>query len=227
MVNEGQLEKLAIQWFQETGWTYVHGPDIAPEGVAQERSDFRVVILKDRLASAIKRFNPTLPPAAVEEVIQLASKPGEPSLARNNRAFHRLLLGGVPIDFADSDGEPDSDDARLIDFQNPANNDFLVVDQFTVTGTKRPRRPDLIAFVNGLPVFSIELKNPADEATDIWEAFDQIQTYKDEISDLYIFNEALVVSDGTNARIGSLTASREWFMPWRTIADEDDKPLLD
>ena len=227
MINEDQLEQLAIQWFQDTGWSYAHGPDIAPEGAAQERSDFRVVILKDRLASAITRLNPKLPPAAVEEVIQLASKPGEPSLAQNNRAFHRLLLGGVPIDFANADGEPDSDDARLIDFQNPANNDFLVVNQFTITGTKRPRRPDLLAFINGLPLFNIELKNPADENTDIWEAFDQIQTYKDEISDLYVFNEALVVSDGTNARIGSLTASQEWFMPWRTIANEDDKPQLE
>ena len=227
MVNEGQLEQLVIKWFQETGWSYAHGPDIAPEGKAPERSDFRVVILKDRLAAAITRLNPTLPPAAVEEVIQLASKPGEPSLAQNNRAFHRLLLGGVPIDFADAEGEPDSDVARLVDFQNPANNDYLVVNQFTVTGTKRPRRPDMVAFVNGLPLFNIELKNPADENTDIWEAFEQIQTYKDEISDLYIFNEALVVSDGTNARIGALTASREWFMPWRTIANEDDKPRLE
>ena len=227
MINEDQLEQLAIQWFQDTGWSYAHGPDIAPEGAAQERSDFRVVILKDRLAAAITRLNPKLPPAAVEEVIQLASKPGEPSLAQNNRAFHRLLLGGVPIDFANADGEPDSDDARLIDFQNPANNDFLVVNQFTVTGTKRPRRPDLVVFVNGLPLFDIELKNPADENADIWEAFNQIQTYKDEISDLFVFNEALVVSDGTNARIGSLTASQEWFMPWRTIANEDDKPQLE
>ena len=226
-IKESKLEDLSVSWFQDTGWIYAHGPDIAPEGAAPERSDFRVVILKNRLASAISRLNPKLPPAAVEEVIQLASKPGEPSLAQNNRAFHRLLLGGVPIDFANAEGEPDSDVARLIDFQNPANNDFLVVNQFTVTGTKQPRRPDLVAFVNGLPLFDIELKNPADENTDIWEAFDQIQTYKDEISDLYIFNEALVVSDGTNARIGSLTASQEWFMPWRTIANEDDKPQLE
>ncbi len=227
MIKEHELEQLAIQWFQGTGWSHAHGPDIAPESAAPERSDFREVILKDRLAAAISRLNPKLPPAAVEEVIQLATKPGEPSLAQNNRAFHRLLLGGVPIDFANAKGEPDSDDARLIDFQNPANNDFLVVNQFTITGTKRPRRPDLIAFINGLPLFNIELKNPAAENTDVWEAFDQLQTYKDEIGDLYIFNEALVISDGTNARIGSLTASEEWFMPWRAIRNEDDKPQLE
>lgn len=227
MINEDQLEQLAIQWFQDTGWNYAHGADIAPESATAERADFRTVILKDRLSSAIARLNPKLPPAAVEEVIQLATKPGEPGLAQNNRAFHRLLLGGVPIDFTNDEGEPDNDDARLIDFQNPANNDFLVVNQFTITGTKRPRRPDLIAFINGLPLFNIELKNPADPNTDIWAAFDQLQTYKDEISDLFIFNEALVISDGTNARIGSLTASQEWFMPWRTIKNEDDKPQLE
>ncbi|MCP3956476.1 MAG: type I restriction endonuclease subunit R [bacterium] len=227
MIDEDQLEQLAIQWFQDTGWSYSHGPDIAPEGPTPERPGFREVILKDRLSSAISRLNPILPPAAVEEIIQLATKPSEPSLAQNNRAFHRLLLGGVPIDFANTDGEPDSDDARLIDFQNPANNDFLVANQFTITGTKRPRRPDLVAFINGLPLFNIELKNPADETTDVWHAYDQIQTYKDEVSDLYVFNEALVVSDGANARIGSLTASQEWFMPWRAISNEDDKPQLE
>jgi type I restriction enzyme, R subunit len=227
VITEDQLEQLAIQWFHDTGWSYAHGPDIAPEAAAAERSDFRIVILKERLASAITRLNPNLPLAAVDEVIQLATKLGEPSLAQNNRAFHRLLLGGVPIDFATAEGEPDSDDARLIDFQNPTNNDLLVVSQFTISGSKRPRRPDLVGFINGLPLFMVELKNAADENTDLWSAFNQIQTYKNEISDLFIFNEALVISDGTNARIGSLTASQEWFMPWRTIQNEDDKPQLE
>ena len=227
MINEDQLEQLAIQWFQDTGWSYAHGPDIAPESAAPERSDFREVILKDRLSSAIARLSPNLSPAAVEEVVQLATKLPEPSVAQNNRAFHRLLISGVPIDFANAEGEADNDQARLIDFQNPANNDLLVVNQFTITGTKQPRRPDLVAFINGLPIAVVELKNPADENADIWKAYDQLQTYKDEIGDLFIFNEALVISDGTNARIGSLTASHEWFMPWRTIENEDDKPILE
>lgn len=115
----------------------------------------------------------------------------------------------------------------MIDFQNSANNDLLVVNQFTVTGTKQPRRPDLVVFINGLPIAVVELKNPADENADIWKAYDQLQTYKDEIGDLFIFNEALVISDGANARIGSLTATQEWFMPWRTIKNEDDKPVLE
>ncbi|MFT5128076.1 MAG: type I restriction enzyme R subunit [Rhodothermales bacterium] len=160
-------------------------------------------------------------------MVQLATKPGEPGLAQNNRAFHRLLLAGVPIDFISAEGELDNDQARLIDFQNPGNNDLLVVNQLTVTGTKQARRPDLVVFINGLPIAVVELKNPADLNADVWKAYDQLQTYKEEISDLFIFNEALVISDGTNARIGSLTASQEWFIPWRTIKDEDDKPILE
>ena len=227
MINEDQLEQLAIQWFQDTGWNHAHGPDIAPESASPERSDYREVILKDRLVSAITHLNPNLPPAAVEEVVQLAAQPGEAGLAHNNRAFHRLLLDGVSIDFTNADGEIENDQARLIDFQNPANNDLLVVNQFTVMGTKQPRRPDLVIFINGLPIAVVELKNPADETADIWKAYGQIQTYKDEIGDLFIFNQALVISDGANARIGSLTASQEWFMPWRTIEHEDDKPILE
>jgi type I restriction enzyme R subunit len=227
MINEDQLEQLAIQWFQETGWNYGHGASIAPEGSAPERSDFREVILKDRLTSAIARLNPTLPLAAIEEVIQLSTKLPDPSVAQNNRAFHRLLIGGVPIDFLNAEGEADNDQARLIDFQSPSNNDLLVVSQFTITGAKQPRRPDLIAFINGLPIAVLELKNPADENSNIWKAYNQLQTYKDEICDLFIFNEALIISDGTNARIGSLTATEEWFMPWRTVKHEDDKPILE
>ena len=214
MINEDQLEQLAIQWFQETGWTYAHGPDISPEGIAQERDDYAAVVLKPRLVDAVARLNPGLPPAAVEEVVLLATKPEEPSLGMNNYAFHRRLLDGVTIDFKTEDGESDTEDAKLIDFVHLERNDFLIVNQFTITGTKRPRRPDIIVFVNGLPLAVLELKNPADATADIWKAYEQLQTYKDEISDLFVFNEALVISDGTNARIGSLTASREWFLPW-------------
>jgi type I restriction enzyme, R subunit len=226
-INEDQLERLAIQWFQDTGWSYAHGSHIAPEGDAPERADFREVILKARLAAAIGRLNPTMPLAAVDEVVQLVSRPDQPSLAQNNHSFHRLVAEGVKLNFTNKDGEADSDHAQLIDFQQPQNNDFLVVNQFTVTGSKQPRRPDIIVFVNGLPLAAIELKNPADESADIWKAYDQLQTYKDEISDLFCFNEALIISDGTNARVGSLTASREWFLPWRTVKNEDDKPLLE
>jgi type I restriction enzyme, R subunit len=227
MITEDKLEQLAIQWFQDTGWIYAHGPDIAPEGAAPERADFREVVLKARLAEAVARLNPALTPEAVDEVVQLVSKPDQPSLGQNNHSFHRLVMEGVKLNFTNKDGEADSDHAQLIDFQQPHNNEFLIVNQFTVTGSKQPRRPDIVVFVNGLPLAVIELKNPADENADIWKAYDQLQTYKDEISDLFHFNEALIISDGTNARVGSLTASQEWFLPWRTIKNEADKPLLE
>ena len=227
MITEDQLEHLALGWFQDTGWTYVSGPDIAPEGAVPERADFRAVVLRTRLTAAVQRLNPKLPPSAVEEVVHVVMTLDHPSLVQNNRAFHRLLMDGVKVEFTNASGEKDADHAQLLDFQNPANNDFLVVNQFTVTGTKKLRRPDIVVFVNGLPLGIIELKNPADKNADIWKAYKQLQTYKDEISDLLAFNEALVVSDGMNARVGSLTASQEWFMRWQTIANEKDRPKLE
>ncbi len=152
--------------------------------------------------------------------------------ATNNRALHRLLLEGVPVEYKlpTADGERDdeihNDHAFLVDFDQPGNNQFVAINQFTVSGITQPRRPDVICFINGLPFAVLELKSPSDENADIWDAFNQLQTYKDEISDLFIFNEALVVSDGFTARVGSLTANQERFMPWRTIKHEDDKPQL-
>ncbi len=227
MITEDQLEQLAIQWFQDTGWAYVNGADLAPEGATPERADFRAVVLKARLAAAVRRLNPQLPPSAVEEVVHVGATPTETSLPRKNRAFHRLLMDGVKVEFTNARGEKETDHAQLVDFQNPERNDFLVVNQFTVTGTKKPRRPDLVVFVNGLPLGIVELKNPADANADVWKAYQQLQTYKEEIADLLVFNEALVVSDGMNARVGSLTATPEWFLPWRTIANENDKPALE
>jgi len=226
MITEDQLEQLCLQWFQDTGWSYAHGPDIAPDGDAPERDDYREVVLKDRLSQAVQRINPHLPPSAIEEVVHVVTTSDHPGLIQNNRAFQRMLIKGISVEFA-KDEEQDADDAQLIDFATPENNDFLVVNQFTVTGTKQPRRPDVVVFINGLPLVVMELKNPADEHADVWSAYAQLQTYKDEISDLFVFNEALVVSDGITARVGALTASKEWFLPWRTIRDENDKPLLE
>ncbi|HYG36805.1 MAG TPA: type I restriction endonuclease, partial [Clostridia bacterium] len=226
MITEEQLEQQALKWFQETGWDHVHGATLAPEGDRPERADFRTVVLVGRLSEAIARLNPKLPPAAIEEAVHVVTTPQHPSLVQKNRAFHRLLIEGVKVEFTNAAGKKVTDHAQLIDFQNPKKNDFLVVNQFTVTGTKKPRRPDIVVFVNGLPLSLIELKNPADEHADVWKAYDQIQTYKDEIEELLVFNEALIVSDGMNARVGSLTATPEWFLPWRTIANENDRPQL-
>lgn len=229
-MNEEQLENLCLDWFRETGWEVVHGPDIAPDGDNPARGNYSDVLLTDQLTSVFPAINKHIPSEAtstcLEQVLAKLKQAESLDLITNNRAFHRLLLSGIPVDFKDGD-KPVHDHAFLIDFENIAVNRFQAVNQFTVSGTKQPRRPDIVCFINGLPMAVLELKSPSDENADIWDAFNQIQTYKEEISDLFIFNEALVISDGYTARVGSLTANQERFMPWRTIKDEDDKPLLE
>ncbi|EHK9051441.1 type I restriction endonuclease subunit R [Vibrio vulnificus] len=230
-MNEEQLESLCLDWFREGGWDVLHGPDIAPDSDNPLRNDYAQVVLDGQLRAAFEAINKHLPAAQIEHCYEqfkaIVLKPESLDLITNNRAFHRLLLEGVPVEYKKDDGEPVTDHAFIIDFDNLNNNAFSVVNQFTITGTKQPRRPDVICFINGLPIAVLELKSPSDENADIWDAFNQLQTYKDEISDLFVFNEALVVSDGYTARVGSLTANQERFMPWRTIKNEDDKPLLE
>jgi type I restriction enzyme R subunit len=225
-MTEDHLEQLAITWFQDAGWDYLHGPDIAPDGDTPERSDYRQVLLPEQLCSALRRLNPNVPETILDDVAHQVSKPDHPSLIQSNRVFHEALIAGVPVE-VEIDGEKRGDRVQLIDFENPERNRFLVVSQFTIQGGKQPRRPDLVCFINGLPIAIIELKNPAAEQTDIWSAYNQLQTYKEEIADLFVCNEALVISDGLHARIGSLTASRERFLPWRTLKNENDRPLLE
>ena len=224
-VTEDHLEQLALTWFQDAGWEFRHGPDIAPDGEVPERSDYRQVLLTGRLLEALRRINPDVPGPVLEDVVHRLAKPQHPSLVLNNRAFHEALIDGLPVE-VEQDGLKRGDRVRLVDFEHPDRNRFLVVNQFTMQGTKQPRRPDLVCFINGLPIAVIELKNPASEQADIWSAFNQLQTYKAEIPDLMVFNEALVISDGLHARVGSLTADRERYMPWRTLRNEDDRPLL-
>ncbi|WP_134082584.1 type I restriction endonuclease subunit R [Thiohalophilus thiocyanatoxydans] len=227
-MTEDQLEQLCLNWFHEAGYETAHGPDIAPDGEAPEREDYRQVLLTGRLHQALRRINPHVPSEVLDEqVIHPLGKPESPVLIRNNYTFQKWLLEGVPVEYTDQAGETQSDHVQLIDFHNPANNQFLAVNQFTLLGTKMNRRPDVVVFINGLPIAVLELKNPADENADVWKAYDQLQTYKNEITDLFLFNEALVISDGPVARIGSLTASAERFMPWRTIKNENDRPLVD
>ncbi|MCS6297534.1 MAG: type I restriction endonuclease subunit R [Nitrospira sp.] len=226
VLGEDELERLALTWFQDTGWEYRHGPDIAPDGDAPERGDYREVLLRGRLLEALRRLNPTIPNSLLDDLVHRVAKLDQPSLILNNRIFHESLVDGVLVE-VEQDGEKRGDRVRLIDFEHPERNRFLVVNQFTVQGIKQPRRPDLVCFINGLPIAVIELKNLAAEQEDIWSAYNQLATYKAEIADLFIFNEALVISDGLHARVGSLTANRERFLPWRTIRTEKDRPLLE
>jgi type I site-specific deoxyribonuclease, HsdR family len=225
-MSENDLEKTTLAWFQDTGWDYQYGPDIAHDGPIPERQDYLQVLLPGRVLDALHRLNPGVPASILEDVLHTLSKPQHPSIVQNNRAFHEMLLEGVPVEY-EIDGEVRGDRVQLIDFEHREMNRYLVVNQFTVQGVKQPRRPDIVVFINGLPIAVIELKNPAIEQADIWAAYRQLQTYKTEIADLFVFNEAMIISDGFNARVGSLTASKEWFMPWRTIRSENDQPLLE
>ena len=225
-MNETQLENLCLDWFAENGWEVVHGIDIAPDSCNPLRKDYKQIVLEADVQAAFERLNPHLPASCFEQVLQKLSKPESLDLVINNRAFHRMLLEGVPVTYKKQDDWV-HDHAFLVDFNHVQQNRFVAVNQFTILGVKQPRRPDIICFINGIPFAVLELKSPTDENADIWDAFNQLQTYKEEISDLFVFNEALVVSDGVTARVGSLTANQERFLPWRTIKNEDDKPALE
>ena len=225
-MTEDQLEQQCLAWFAEDGWEIAHGPNIAHDGPTPERNDYKQILLLGDLESAICRINPHLPENAVEQVLAVVRKPESLDCVVSNRAFHRLLLSGVPVEYK-KDDKVIHDRAFLIDFADLEANRFRAINQFTIEGSKQLRRPDVICFINGLPIAVLELKSPNTENVDIWDAFNQIQTYKDEIPELFAYNEALVISDGFNARVGSLTANQERFMPWRTIKHEDDRPSLD
>ncbi|BFI65202.1 DEAD/DEAH box helicase [Yersinia pseudotuberculosis] len=225
-MTEDQLEQLSLGWFAGQGWEVLHGPDIAPDGKNPLRISFHDVFLRPIFRKQLEKLNPHLPASLFDEIISRITRPESPDIVVSNKAFHHLLLSGVPVEYK-RDDKVIHDTALLIDFNHLENNRFTVVNQVAISGTKQLRRPDVICYINGLPIAVIELKSPSDVNADIWAAFNQLQTYKNEISDLFICNEALVISDGYNARIGSLTADEERYLPWKTINNEDDKPLLE
>ena len=222
-IDESTVEDATIAWLQELGYDYRHGPDIAPGESAAERDSFSDVALVERLRDAIDRLNPDIPAEAREEAFRKVLRPESPSLVGINRAFHAMLRDGVQVEYHREDGSIAGDHVALVDFEDPDANDWLVVNQYTVIEGQHNRRPDVVVFVNGLPLAVVELKNATDEDATIWTAWNQLQTYKQQISSLFHFNELLIVSDGLEARIGSLTASREWFKVWRTVEGEDDQ----
>ncbi|MDC1241255.1 type I restriction endonuclease subunit R [Gammaproteobacteria bacterium] len=224
LITEEQVELQSIEWFKELGYQYRDGYEIAPEGESPERNDFRQVILEDRLRSALIRINPDIPNQTIQNSIPQILNPNIPSLLNCNREMHKLITKGLKVAFMQNNDEVGRQ-LKLIDFENIDNNDWLVVNQFEIQGDQRLRRPDVLVFVNGLPLGVIELKNPADVHADIWSAYNQLQTYKDNIPDLFNTNGVLVISDGIQARMGSLTATQERFMRWRTINGEVVDPL--
>jgi type I restriction enzyme, R subunit len=223
-MTEDQLEQETLGWLADVGWQHRHGPELAPDGSMPERSDYRQVLLLNRLRQAVATLNPNVPQAAREDAIQQVMDLGTPVLLAANRQFHRLLVTGVPVHIQ-RDGETRGDFVKLVDWGDPSRNEYLAVNQFSIKGPHHTRRPDIILFINGLPLVLIELKNPADANADVWKAFHQIQTYKAQIPDVFHYNELLVVSDGTDALLGSLSADSERFMAWRTIDGTTLDPL--
>ena len=218
--TESVVEQAALAWLESLGWRVKHGLEIAPGELGAERADYAQVVLEARLREALARLNPALPPEALADAFRRLTRPEGAELSARNHAVHRLLVEGVTVEYRAADGDIRGAQARVFDFDNAQNNDWLAVNQFTVSENKHTRRPDVVLFVNGLPLAVIELKNAADEDATIWTAFQQLQTYKAELSSLFAFNEVLLVSDGVEARVGTLTAGREWMKPWRTITGE-------
>jgi type I restriction enzyme R subunit len=218
--SESVVEQAALEWLRAIGWQVAHGPDIAPGMPAAERADYGEVVLARRLRDALARLNPRLPAEALEEAYRKLTRPEGAELLPRNRHVHRLLVDGVTVEYRDGDGAIRGAQARVIDFDDFANNDWLAVNQFTVVENKHERRPDVVLFVNGLPLAVLELKNAANEDATLWTAYQQLQTYQAEIPALFAANAVLIVSDGVQARVGTLAAGREWFKPWRTISGE-------
>ena len=218
--TESEVEAAALEWLESLGWSVAHGPDIAPDTPGAERADYGEAVLERRLHDALVRLNPELPDTALNDAFRKLIRPAGAILEARNRAFHRMVVDGVAVEHRIDDGAIRGAQARAIDFDEPAGNEWLAVNQFAVVENKHERRPDVVLFVNGLPLGVIELKNPADEEATIWSAWQQLQTYKSELPSLFSMNAALVISDGVEARIGTISAGREWFKPWRTISGE-------
>lgn len=223
-MTEDQLEQETLGWLSELGYAHLYGPDIAHDGDNPERASYRDVLLTMRLRTAIARLNPQIPLAAREDALRQVLELGVPVQLSANRLFHRLLVGGVPVQYQ-KDGETRGDFVRLIDWADVRANEWLAINQFSIQGPKHTRRPDIILFVNGLPLVLLELKNPADVHADLVKAFDQLQTYKEQIPDVFHYNEILVISDGSEARMGSMSADIERFARWRTIDGVTVDPL--
>ncbi|MEN9336929.1 MAG: hypothetical protein RLZZ500_1916 [Bacteroidota bacterium] len=215
VISEDHIEQIIIQEFIDLGYSYINGADISPEGTAQER-EFNEVVLKDRLHTAIAQLNPNVPFEAQEEAVKKLLRTDSPNLFQNNYQVHKYLTDGVDVEYRKGDRIV-GDKVWLIDYENPTNNEFLVVNQFTIIENNVNKRPDLILFINGLPLVVIELKNAVDENATISSAFNQLQTYKQTISSLFQYNALLIISDGWDALYGSLTSPKQFFVPWKSI----------
>jgi type I restriction enzyme R subunit len=217
ILAESEVEEAVLEILKELDYSRAFGPEIAVDGTSPERTSYSEVILTERTKEGIDRFNPKIPREAREEAFRKLLRTESHILIQNNKAFHKMLVDGVNVEYKRKDGSIAGGNVRLFDFQNPENNEFLAVNQFTVIENNNNRRPDVVLFVNGIPLVVIELKNPADETATIDTARNQLETYKAQIPSLLAYNCFLIISDGMEARAGTISSAREWFMPWKTI----------
>ena len=217
--TESLIEEAALEWFERIGYTRIHGPDIAPGEPNEERKDFDKVILEDRLKRAIEKINPHIPQDAQEEAFKTILRLSSPSLIDANHKMHTMFVNGIDVTYSIEEGGEKTEPVYLFDFDKMDNNDWVVVNQFAIIEAPYHRRPDIVVYVNGLPLGLIELKNAKITSADVDSAYKQIQTYKEQIPTIFTYNVGLVVSDGVYSYFGSLTAESERFMPWKTIAD--------
>ncbi len=228
LLSESVVEESALDWLRELGYNVVGGPDMPP-GPHALRESYTDVVLPLVVRGALARLNPNLPTAALDDAYRKLTHPEGSTLEAQNRAFHRMIVDGVTVEYLTTDGGVRGAQVRVIDFDDPINNDWLAVNQLTITENRNEHRPDIVLFVNGLPLGVIEFKNPTDEEATIWTAWQQLQTYQAELPTLFAMNAILVISDGVEARTGTLTAGQEWFKPWRVVSGEELAPafLLD
>ncbi len=221
---ESEVEEVALSWFEELGYEVAFGPDLGPGGSFQERDKWSDVVLVGRLRSAVARLNPSISADAQEEAVRRVLHRESPSLVLENQRLHDLLVEGLPVESRAADGSLAHHVVKFVNFEDVGANEFLAVNQFTVEEGDHVRRPDVVVFVNGLPLAVLELKNPASENATVRDAFRQLQTYKLQIPSLFVFNEVLVGSDGLEARVGSLTADWERFVQWKTVDGKNLAP---
>lgn len=227
-MNENAVEQAALGWFESLGWDIARGAEVSPGADTPLRARYEDVLLESRLRAAMRKINEHLPEDAIEQAVRVVARPPEPTIEQNNRWFHSILTDGIDVEYRTKDGETRGDKAWVVDFGRPERNDLLVVNQFTVKYNPT-RRADVVVFLNGLPIVVMELKDPTDGQADIWKAFRQLQDYKQNIPPLFFYNELLVISDGDNTRVGSLTAGSDRFSPWRSVEDcrEPGQPSLE
>ena len=224
-MNESTIETFALGLLEKLGYQYIYGPSIAPDSESPERKSFEEVLLLDRLSSAILRINPDIRADVRAEAMKEIQRISSPELPVNNETFHRLLTEGIPV-IEQVDGQERGDMVWLIDFKNPENNEFVVANQYTIVENGQNKRPDILIFVNGIPLVVIELKNAVDERTTLKAAFRQIETYKATIPGLFTYNALVVISDGLEAKAGSISAGLSRFMTWKTIDGKSEASPL-